>query len=215
LVIAFPVAHWLYRRIGAAPCLVGAALLSSWCILHVWDIIAVGTRLLGDDIPQPAWYYPWIFAPRVSWPVIAGMFLATAPGRSRSPVLAACLGLLLVEPMVVRFIGEGAEVAFTGPLRKQVVMQLLDVPLAVLLLGVLRHARLPAFLGLLLERAGRASWGIYLGHVLVFEMVHLSGRAPEVTDVPYRPCYAVLLLGAGALAAWAGARLREALAGSA
>jgi hypothetical protein len=210
-VLFFPLAHRIYQRWGSAHSLWLAALSSSFCVLRVWDIVDAGTWLLGSDVPQPAWYYPWIFAPRVAWPVVAGMFLAKTRLHTNRVVVGASLLLMLLEPAFIRMVGVAPEAPFTGNLREQLITQFLDVPLAIVILGFFQIVRLPSAIASLLERAGATSWGLYLGHTLLFELVHLSGRAPEEENVALRALYALALLGTGAITTWAGGRVKRAI----
>ncbi|HEX7669214.1 MAG TPA: acyltransferase family protein, partial [Polyangiaceae bacterium] len=61
LVLVFPMLRWAIHRAGAIPALLVSAGVSALCIWYIWDIVALGRRFLGDDVPEPGWYYLWIF----------------------------------------------------------------------------------------------------------------------------------------------------------
>jgi peptidoglycan/LPS O-acetylase OafA/YrhL len=64
----------------------------------------------------------------------------------------------------------------------------------VALVGLCRN-RLPEPCDRALVWCGTATWGLYLGHVLVHEVVHLLGLGPEFGPTGMRVIYGVVLLG--------------------
>jgi peptidoglycan/LPS O-acetylase OafA/YrhL len=213
LVLIFPLLRWICVEAGAASVLPATALLCGYSVWWTWDLITFGMRHFQDPIPEPGWVYAWIFAPRVFFHVVAGIFVARYWRGRPNPMaalLAAALWAGATSIMVSR--PPSPDDYVMGPIRHQIVAYLLDVPLAIALLG---------FFGLLtrFERAfplrflafcGRASWGIYLGHLFVHEFIHLGRIAPETGPDWVRFIYAALLLFTGIGLAVAGDRLRKA-----
>ncbi|HEX7477092.1 MAG TPA: acyltransferase family protein [Polyangiales bacterium] len=213
LVLVFPALRWVQLRLGDLATLLVAFGLSSLCTWELWQIVDFGYRHLGSGVPKPGWYYFWIFSPRFFWQVAAGSCIARfwhARPSARVTVVAA--GVFVVS-VVLSHVARGAQDdVFAGPLREQIVMRFGDVPLALALLGVAgwlcaqgRAARFLVWLGL-------ASWGVYLGHMLVHELFHLTHHAPETGPTARRVLYALTLLGGGCALARLGDRLRSLLA---
>jgi len=63
----------------------------------------------------------------------------------------------------------------------------------------------------MLAFCGRASWGIYMGHVLVHEILHLAGVAPETGPDVLRVAYAMFLLALGIVLVLGIDRMRRSL----
>jgi surface polysaccharide O-acyltransferase-like enzyme len=211
LVLFFPL---LRRVVDGSPAwlsLLAAALLSSWCVWHTWTVVAWGREIFGDNVAEPGWYYLWIFVPRVLVHVVAGMLLGRVfGGRPSLRVTGLALALAATGPFLLAALDTLPDAAYVGPLRAQVVVYLLDVPLTVGLLGLLQHLPLPRLLGEPLSLAGRWSWGLYLGHLWVHEALHLGGIEFELSSQRIRAQYALILLILGALVAILGALLRSA-----
>lgn len=197
LVLCFPAIRWVAIRLRPVAALSIAALICVWSARHVWDVVEFGRRHVSTNVYPPGFFYYWIFTPRVLWYVVAGIFIArfmqSRPGLTATLVACAVWGCgvtLLVELPVMN------EELFVGPVDHQALENLLDVPLTIALLGLL--VRLEPLRGKLVLRfaefCGRASWGIYIGHVLVFEIVHLLGHAPETGAEALRVAFAVSLL---------------------
>jgi peptidoglycan/LPS O-acetylase OafA/YrhL len=209
LVVVFPALRWLVNRLGNVASLALAAAVTVAGTWFMWDIIDAGKWLLASDVPEPAWYYHWIFWPRVTWEVVAGIVIAriALPPKPLTLALAAVLAALVIWlPGVVR---GGPEDAVVGALRVHVVSRLGDVPVALTLLGALQFLPSTTSLARFLSWLGKGSWGIYLGQMLVHELFHLLGYWPEFKSLVTRLIYAFVLLVAGAALATVGAALRD------
>jgi peptidoglycan/LPS O-acetylase OafA/YrhL len=199
LVLVFPALRWVVDRLGPWLSLAVFGILCAVCIWHFWDIIGVGLRLLGDPAEASGFYYFWIFSPRMFWHVAVGLVLARLCGARPGKVLtASALALALVGSVLQDVVRGPAEDIFFGPLRQQLVAYLFDVALAVGLLGLFRWVPLPNVVGRALAWCGLFSWGIYLAHLLVHELVHMAGYAPETSGQAVRAAYVVALLASGA-----------------
>jgi peptidoglycan/LPS O-acetylase OafA/YrhL len=197
-VLLFPLLRRVTRLVHPALCLLGAAaatFASCWFLLQ---IVVAGKALLGDNVPWPGWYYQWIFFPRVLWDVVAGIFVARLwRGRVsvRATLLAAALTVLGV--FVAVFARESHDKL--GPVREMAVAHLVDVPLSIALLGFFRFTPLPGFVRDFLTWCGLRSWGIYLGHLLLHELVHIAGFTPFASEQSVRALYALGLFAGGAV----------------
>jgi peptidoglycan/LPS O-acetylase OafA/YrhL len=215
LVILFPALRWYCVRAGAMITLSATAALSSACTWHVWDIVAAGKWLLGNNVVEPGWYYAWIFVPRTLWPVAAGVFMARSWGGRPSARVSVAMAILTVLSAIIATIIRGnPHDPFLSPLKQQVIEYLADVPLSIALLGAFGHVPLPGILRRFLAWCGTHSWGIYLGHMLVHEALHMRQITPETGPTFIRAIYALFLFLAGAMLAAAGARLRMLIAGA-
>jgi peptidoglycan/LPS O-acetylase OafA/YrhL len=190
-----------------------ATFASCWFLLH---IVTAGKSLFGDNVPWPGWYYQWIFPPRVLWDVVAGIFVARLwMGRVsvRAALLASVLTALGAYLGVAQHAWPGSVPA---PVREMAVSHLVDVPLSLALLGFFRFVPLPELVRQFLAWCGRRSWGLYLGHLLVHEIVQIAGFSPFTGAPGVRAAYALALLIAGAALVLCGAaverRLRARLA---
>ena len=88
------------------------------------------------------------------------------------------------------------------------------VPFSVALLGITRALQPGRTLTRFLAWCGAASWGIYLGQLLVHGLVHMLGYWPETGRTPVRVIYALVLLAGGAGLTLAGDALRRRLPAS-
>jgi surface polysaccharide O-acyltransferase-like enzyme len=185
LILLFPLIHYAASK-SLILVVAAAGVVSTVSVWHTWDTIAVGLRLLGDRVPGGGFYYQWIFAPRTFWHVAVGIALARWLGRIGRLVVVTCIALVMAEPTLVAFVRTASDAVFVGPLRQEIAMLFFDVPLAIGLLGIFQWAQLPKPVGRFLEWAGGASWGIYVGHALVHEIVHVLGYEPEAASRMYR-----------------------------
>jgi peptidoglycan/LPS O-acetylase OafA/YrhL len=209
LVLLFPALEWLVRRtgkvLGPLVLLPLSAWLCKWCVWHVWDIVAVGKELLGGSLPEPGWYYAWIFVPRVLWHVLSGVYVARLlGGRPRPRFTALAVALSLVGAYACVAVRDAPDDLFVGPYRQQTIFYLFDVPAAIALLGLFRYLRPQSAVAAFLAWCGAASWGIYLGHMLVHEVLHMANIVPETGPDVIRVAYAVFLFGCGAVLAASG-----------
>lgn len=214
LVLLFPALRWLVRRSGNGVGAVVVMLASvEICVWYGWNVFAVvdtGTALLGAHLPEPHWYYGWIFVPRVFWPVIAGMYVARLHGARPGGVLTIVAALLtLFGAYAFIAVGGGPDGMFLGPFRRLVVFAFFDVPTAIALLGLFRYLAPLRPLTAFLAWCGRWSWGIYLGHMLVHEVLHLVAVAPEGGPDAVRVAYALFLFLCGVALATSGQWVRR------
>jgi peptidoglycan/LPS O-acetylase OafA/YrhL len=207
-VLLFPLLRRATRLVHPALCLLvsaAATFMSCWFLLQ---IVVAGKALLGDNVPWPGWYYQWIFFPRVLWDVVAGIFVARLwQGRVsvRATLVAAVLTVLGV--FVAVFARESHDKL--GPVREMAVAHLVDVPLSIALLGFFRFTPLPAFVRDFLTWCGLRSWGIYLSHLLLHELVHIAGFTPFASDQSVRALYALGLFAGGAVLAVTASRIEQ------
>ncbi len=198
LTLILPFYRWLAVRVGALPSLIVSAAASSLTAFYLWEITEVGRSIFGNDAPHPGWFYQWIFPPRLIWHVTAGMFLVRLWGvRLGRNATLALVGITLVG-FVLTGVARGApEDNFMGTLRQQAVQCLLDVPLALALLGLLQWKPPGGGVGRFLAWCGRWSWGLYLGHLFVYDTALLAGFDPGNWGNPDRVMYGLILLASG------------------
>ena len=162
LVLLFPLLVLVQRGLGAAlSCGAGIAVLVA-CHLHAFTVLGWMRGVLLD-VPLEGLFvfYPfWIFAPASFFSLLAGMALARRGMRVSRAGLLACALSLLAGHYVQR-------TQLEDPLARNALAALLDLPLAILGLAALRSAAWPAPCVRALEWVGRASWGMYLGQLLV------------------------------------------------
>jgi peptidoglycan/LPS O-acetylase OafA/YrhL len=198
-ILIFPALRWVTVRLGAMPslCIAAAATVATcWFILQVID---TSSAMLGKNVPAPGWYYYWIFVPRVLWDVTAGIFVARW-WRGRISVTAMLIGLALTA--LGAFLGYLARKTagdfFSGNLRELVISHIVDVPLSIALLGLLRWTPLPRRVRSFLGWCGLWSWGIYLGHILLHDVAQIAGFGFYAAQQWVRAIYALGLFGGGA-----------------
>ncbi|HEX4337211.1 MAG TPA: acyltransferase [Polyangiaceae bacterium] len=212
LVLVLPALRWVAVRLGPFVMLPLTAAICAYTTFHVWDLVELGRAYVSTNLPQPGFFYNWIFVPRVLWQVTAGIFVArylrARPGVTATVVAAAIWAVgtrILVELPL-----SGSE-AFIGPVRHQAIENLLDVPLSIALLGLfcsIERWQRNVFLRFL-AFVGRASWGIYVGHALVYELLHLVGIGIETGPESWRNTYALFLFVVGVTLAVIGGWLRR------
>jgi peptidoglycan/LPS O-acetylase OafA/YrhL len=213
MTLLFPLVRAVCVALGAAVCLVVAFAICGVSCWYVLSIMDAGNRLFGPVIHDtPAYYYYWIFFPRYFWHVIAGVFVV----RMWNAHLSRTTTALAVTVSVVGMIAMGAlgrtPGDVFGTIRQHVVAQLLDVPVALALLGLLRWFPPPAIITRLLAVCARWSWGLYLGHICVYELSLLAGYGFFRGPLPQRLAFGVALLALGSSLAVGGDALRKRLA---
>lgn len=195
-ILIFPVLRRAVLAMGALPSLLIAAVstfASCWFLLQ---IVTVGKALLGNNVPWPGWYYQWIFMPRVLWDVVAGIFVAHLwRGRISAKTTWIALGLTALGIVLTHVVRGGTD--RLGPVREMAVNHIVDVPLSIALLGLFRMAPLPEPVRRSLAFLGLWSWGIYLSHLLVHELVQIAGYSPFTAEQSVRMGYALFLLVTG------------------
>jgi peptidoglycan/LPS O-acetylase OafA/YrhL len=212
LVLVFPALRWIAVRLGPFVALPLAAAASAYSTFHVWDLVELGNNYVSTNLPSPGFFYNWVFVPRVLWQVTAGIFVARY-WHGRPGLLATVLaaGIWAIGTKLSIELPLSPAEQLIGPVRHQVIESLLDVPLSLALLGLFcsmerwRDNVLLRFLAF----TGRASWGIYIAHALVYELLHLVGVGLETGPDSWRITYASFLLAVGVALAVAGDRLRR------
>jgi peptidoglycan/LPS O-acetylase OafA/YrhL len=205
-VLLFPGLRWVTERVPAGVCLAAGAVSTLASIYSTLHLVELGTRLFGSNVPPPGWYYSWIFFPRALWNVTVGIYVARWwQGRVSKSATAVAAVLTVTGIVAVEAIGQGGD--FLAPLRAGTVAHVVDVPLAVTLLGLLRWVALPAPVRRFLAWCGVRSWGLYLGHLLVHEIVQLGGYFFSVQEQSIRIIYGVFLLAGGVTVMTLAARL--------
>jgi peptidoglycan/LPS O-acetylase OafA/YrhL len=212
LVLVFPLLHWLAQRLGVLSILL-AAVVSALSVWHLFDILILGRRLFPAVAETPTWYYFWIFSPRAFWHVTAGIFIARAGARPNGATTAVAAALAVASVYLEPVVRGPADVDLLfGPVRQQLLMRLADVPVTLALLGVIGWLRPLPRVTEFLAFCGTASWGIYLGHMLIHELVHMRGLWPDLGPVHVRIAYWLLLFTGGTLLTLAGTELRRRVA---
>jgi peptidoglycan/LPS O-acetylase OafA/YrhL len=212
LVLILPALRWLFLKVGWFVVLPVTAFVCGYCVWIVWDIVGFGLAHLTRNVPEPGWFYLWVFAPRIFWHLAAGMFIARAWSGRPEPYFAwVGAGVWLGGTVLsLTYPFSPAEV-YLGPVRQQITGYLLDVPLTIALLGlfgaVRKYETSPPLR--FLAFCGKASWGIYLGHLLVHELVHLARIAPETSTDGVRDGYGLFLLASGIGLAVLGGKVRK------
>jgi peptidoglycan/LPS O-acetylase OafA/YrhL len=200
-VLAFPVLRAAVIGIGAPLALASAAFCSWASNRWMLEIVDFGNKHVSQNVPAPGFHYQWIFPPRHLWLVVAGIFLARFCGgrisRRLTLIAAVLFGLGLYGTILE--LERGPELI--GFLRALALTQLLDVPLTMLLLGLLHWARVPTLVRDFLGWCGRWTWGIYLGHLLIFELMRIGRFEPAELSDALRLGYAALLFVGGVVLA--------------
>ncbi len=205
-ILVFPVLRMAITRFGPFVCLPIAALVTWWTGWKMFDIVDAGKATLGNNIQWPGFFYHWIFGPRALFNVVTGILVARWwRGRLSLPVTLVCLALTLIGQYVAS-LARAPEHDEIGPIRELSVICLVDVPLALALLGLFRWIPMPSRVLRFLAWCGVWSWGIYLGHLLVHELICIPGFRPGRSPQSVRALYALLLFALGVpvavLAAW-------------
>lgn len=213
LVLLYPALRLTLTRGWAPFTLLLSAAACAASIYYLWNIVVAGKELFGGKVPEPGWYYDWIFPPRSFWDVLSGAFVARRWRGRISQRVTIIAVLITIAGWVLAHVARGDPGdIFLGPLREQAVTYLNDVPLAIALLGIFRWLALPSVARRALAWLGKSSWGIYMGHLLVHEVVHMAGRAPETEDELVRGVYALVLLGSGSSLTVLGSALEDRVA---
>jgi peptidoglycan/LPS O-acetylase OafA/YrhL len=198
-ILLMPVLRRVPSGLWSVPVL-GVAALSTWAAAaFMLEVITAGKLMFGDNVSDM--YYYWAVFPRALWHVTAGIFIArwwqarvglVAMGVALAVTVAGAVYLTLERPV---FWDDEAR------LQQVAVLHLLDVPLAIALLGLSRWLPLPGIVQRALAWCGRWSWGIYLAHLLLHEVARIAGFDPTLYPHFVRAIYALLLLGFGTLLA--------------
>ncbi len=159
-------------------------------------------RASGLAGPTRGGIISWIFSPRLFYDVAVGVVVARRWGGRPTPLVT--FGALVLAIGGVFAAQAANDHSIIGPIKEQIVQYLFDAPLAVALLGLIRGLAPLAPLTRFLAWCGLSSWGIYLGHLLFHEILHLKGFAPERVGENGRMVYAVVLFAVGAVLAVVG-----------
>lgn len=212
IVLLFPLLRRLWTAIGVQAALVLGAVATFLSVLYMWETVELGQAFLDEYKMKTPFYLHWIFSPRVLLHVTAGFAIARAAYRPSPKATAICWGLVLLGPLAGHLAKESASNALMAPLYEQLVQYVLDIPLALGLLGLLRWIQLPQPAARFLAWCGVSSWGLYLGHALVFEVVQLYHRAPETKTETTRLFYWLVLFGSAVVLTWVGSRIGDRIA---
>jgi peptidoglycan/LPS O-acetylase OafA/YrhL len=204
LVLFFPLLHWAVARTGWIVALTASLALSVFCHAHTFGVIDLMRTLLLDSAHVHGFfvfYSEWIFAPLSFLPVVAGIVLAR---RRMAWPKSWSIGAL-----VVWVLGSIArDQLHVDPLLKNALLAALDIPCTMLLLDLTRSvARLPG-----VERLrwiGQASWGMYLGQLVIHTTAPVFGFAPDRLLPAERWLYFAGLFVGAVLWVFAGRALRE------
>jgi peptidoglycan/LPS O-acetylase OafA/YrhL len=221
LVLLFPLLRRLTKTLGLALCLAAAGAAVVAAALSMGDLdralraltfnAGPGSLLFFPD-PGP-FYYVSIFAPVYCWHVLWGVLFASFLGRF-DRVIGGLAGMVwLMAALSVAQID--------WPLLGDAVGRLADPALAALVLALMNAAWFEPDaeggagprLGGALAWLGNWSWGIYLGHSLILEILLIFGVAPQGGSLGVRAAYAGLLILGGIALALVGQRAREAVGG--
>ncbi|HEY6557797.1 MAG TPA: acyltransferase [Polyangiaceae bacterium] len=209
-ILVFPFLRMGVTRVGWPIALAIAALVTWWTGWKMFDIVDTGKAILGNNIQWPGFFYHWIFGPRALFNVVTGILVARWwRGRLSLPVTLIALVLTLIGNYGAS-LARAPEHDEIGPIRELSVICLVDVPLALALLGLFRWIPMPKSVLRFLAWCGVWSWGIYLGHLLVHELICIPGFRPERLPQHLRALYAVLLLALGVPVAVLASRIEAA-----
>jgi peptidoglycan/LPS O-acetylase OafA/YrhL len=207
LVILFPLLRWVLNRLGDVACLVLAVVVMFVSYDRTYAVIAMVRGVLFGTAPRGGLisFFPfWIFPPAWFAHVIAGMILAR-----RRPYPTRLDALLSIASLAV-----GAVVsahAVQNRLRPSGLTPLLDLPLTVLLLHAAGAFRLVPPLARALAWCGKASWGLYLGQLLVCNGLGMLGVEPWRVPPAERWAYFGYLFAGAVFFVVAGGLVRKAL----
>jgi hypothetical protein len=193
LVLLYPLLHWLMRRASYLALLLAAA-LHVWSHLYILDVVALMRAALRDSAHMHgffALYYAWIFAPGRLLLVIMGMLIARRHMRgSRKLTLLAAALWLAGCTVHLRLLHD--------PVQRDLLLATLDIPLTWLCLAGARVAASRPGMETL-RWLGRASWGVYLGQLLVHTSLPLFDYQVTEQSRGMRFAWALLLLLGGVL----------------
>ncbi|HMJ14605.1 MAG TPA: acyltransferase family protein, partial [Polyangiaceae bacterium] len=135
---------WLRRAPGgrwAAVVLSVAALSTFLSAVFLLGVIHLSEALFGKNVQEL--YYFWISLPHVLWHVMAGIFIARWwQGKVPLPATGIAIAVAVAGAVAASF-GRPEASDITGRLLLVACMHLLDVPLALALLGLFRWTPLP------------------------------------------------------------------------
>lgn len=195
LAIVFPFLHLAWKRLGGVVVLgLGILCLLLGCTFEPQLIGLFGGDWLG--------FFRFIaFSPRFYGHVAFGMLLASRLGRLDWRVAAAA-ALLLVPCLAVQegLLGTGRLPAAYGD-------KLMDLPLTVVLLVVLRPFERMPLVAPTLTWLGQSSYGIYIGQMLTHNAFVYAYGLPGLHLRLDPWLYTVVLLAGGLAAVWVGERL--------
>jgi peptidoglycan/LPS O-acetylase OafA/YrhL len=163
LVLLFPFLHLALRWAGPVVGCAAALGLSAYLHLQALQVTEAVSALLLDSAQMEGFfrfYYFWIFPPARAFPLVVGMILALR-GLRIPPALALVCAACVPLGAYIRH-----TVLASDPVAAQALQAITDVPFAVAALELMRVA-LSERSARVLIWLGRASWGMYLGQMLV------------------------------------------------
>lgn len=192
LVLLFPGLRWLVKRLGHVRALIASGILTVSCHLLTFDIVDWVRALLNDSAHVSGFfslYYMWIFAPTYTLQVVAGIVIArhklTWPARWGLISGLAWLAVCFVHAS-----------RWLPSLPQNALLAVSDCALAVALITACKHVATLRLAGPL-RWIGRASWGMYLGQLVVHTSAPVFGfRIPGITTTQRFGYFFVLLVGA-------------------
>ena len=212
MTILFPLLRRACDTLTTTVCAVVAFAVCGVSCWYLFSIMDAGVRLFGPVIHGTSPYYYWIFFPRYFWHVIAGMFIARVWNAHVSRTTTALAVLVSAAGMVAMHAVHAGPADVFGAIHKHVISQLLDVPVALALLGLLTWFPPPEIATRVLALCGRWSWGLYLGHITIYELSLLAGYGFAGGTLPERVAFGASMLTLGAGLAAVGDQLRKRLA---
>ena len=190
-ILLMPLLQRVSRGAWAIPVLGVAAASTYGTAVFMLEVITAGKVLFGDNVHDM--YYYWAVFLRALWHVVAGIAIARW-WQGRVGLAAAGAAVVVCVSGAIHLHLERAVFWDTpGRLHQLGLLHLLDVPLAVALLGLARWLPLPAIVQRGLAWCGRWSWGIYLAHLLLYEVTSIAGFIPSLYPQSVRGLFAVFL----------------------
>ena len=198
LVLLFPLVHWAVHRLGDLTSIVLALALLFVSHEHTLQIVATGRALLLNTAPTEgvAGFYPFLVFPP-AWLAHVTMGVVLARRRPLPTPIDAVASAALVSSGIALH-----ALVMNDPFRRSALAGALDLPLTVLLLYLATGLRRMPAVGGVLAWLGRASWGMYLGQLLVYSAAVMLHTAPWSGPAVERWGFFLVLLmgGAGAVA---------------
>ncbi len=168
-VALFPILMGLRRLIGAVALMLVGAAVTTLCTAHPLEIVDAVRMLLRDSAPVDVFFYYWVFAPAVLWHVAGGMLLAGLGVPWRSTTTSLAVAGAYVVGLLVYLTASDPSALRNGS------TNFLDLPLTLLCLAAIAgFMRGAGPITSRLRWCGLHSWGMYLGQLLVHNLISMS-----------------------------------------
>lgn len=177
-----PLLHFAMARIGPLALCVLGLFVTLYCHRHALAIMDAGRDLLPLPQGMKPFFFFWIFVPSYLWHLTSGMWL----GRHRGKVGAAVWSLGALGLIWGLW---GVRDGGLDKLSVNAARAFMDVPLTLLLLWLTHPLSRVPLIGQTLSFVGRNSWGMYLGHILIFGAFEGAGRLYQFMDPTTRWLY--------------------------